>query len=73
MTCSGSFSATPISRLRIVKLLSTHSLYERGFDFADALHLASCGAADRFVTFDREFAKAARGLEEGPAVEFLKA
>jgi predicted nucleic-acid-binding protein len=49
------------------------TLYERGFDFADALHLASCGEADRFVTFDREFAKAARGLEEGPAVEFLKA
>lgn len=48
------------------------ALYERGLDFADALHLVSCGEADRFATFDRDFAKAAHGLEEGPAVEFLK-
>jgi predicted nucleic-acid-binding protein len=49
------------------------TLYERGFDLADALHLASSGEADRFVTFDKDFAKAARSLDEGPTVEFLKA
>jgi predicted nucleic-acid-binding protein len=46
-------------------------LFERGLDFADALHLASSGEADRFATFDRPLAKAARGLEDGPTVELL--
>ncbi|MFO1424703.1 MAG: hypothetical protein U1F70_13840 [Candidatus Competibacteraceae bacterium] len=31
--------------------------YERGLDFADALHLASSGRAERFATFDRKLAK----------------
>jgi predicted nucleic-acid-binding protein len=34
---------------------------ERGLDFADALHLASSGAATRFVTFDRQLVRRARG------------
>ena len=46
-------------------------LFERGLDFADALHLASSGEAERFVTFDRPFAKAARSLEDGSTVELL--
>ena len=46
-------------------------LFERGLDFADALHLASSGEAERFVTFDRPFAKAARNLEDGSTVELL--
>lgn len=35
---------------------------EEGLDFADALHLASAGAADGFATFDRELAKQAKPL-----------
>jgi predicted nucleic-acid-binding protein len=31
--------------------------YEDGLDFADALHLASSGRAEKFATFDRDFAK----------------
>lgn len=34
---------------------------ERGLDFADALHLASSGSADRFMTFDRRLVRRARG------------
>ncbi len=46
--------------------------YEKGMDFADALHLASSADADRFATFDRELAKLAKSLgEEVPAVELL--
>jgi len=36
--------------------------YEGGIDFADALHLASTAKADRFATFDRDFAKKALKL-----------
>jgi len=36
--------------------------YEGGIDFADALHLASSAKADRFATFDRDFAKKALKL-----------
>jgi predicted nucleic-acid-binding protein len=52
-------------------VLRALKLYEQGLDFADALHLASSGDADRFVTFDQPFAKAARRLEGGPTVELL--
>lgn len=34
----------------------------RGMDFADALHLASAGQCEAFVTFDRRFAAAANTL-----------
>jgi predicted nucleic-acid-binding protein len=50
-------------------VLRALSFFGRGLDFADALHLASSGEADRFSTFDRSFAKAARGLEDAPVVE----
>lgn len=43
--------------------------YERGFDFADALHLASAGTASPLYTFDRRFARIAAG--EGAAVDVL--
>ncbi len=46
-------------------------LFERGLDFADALHLVSSAEAERFVTFDRPFAKAAHGLEDSSTVELL--
>jgi predicted nucleic-acid-binding protein len=41
--------------------------YERGADFADALHLASCGTAVMH-TFDRNFCSAARAAGVAPEV-----
>jgi len=35
-------------------------MFERGIDFADALHLASSSAAKEFVTFDVQLVKRAR-------------
>ena len=43
---------------------------EQGMDFADALHLARTTHCDAFVTFDRKFAKRAKGLG-APPVEVL--
>ncbi len=48
------------------------ALYDQGFDFGDALHLASSGDADRFATFDQPLAKTASGLEEGRVVVLLQ-
>jgi predicted nucleic-acid-binding protein len=53
-------------------VLSALSWYSRGLDFADALHLSSSAGADRFVTFDRPLATAAKSLAEAPAVELLQ-
>ena len=36
--------------------------YQRGIDFADAMHLAASGQAKRFVTFDAKFARRAKGV-----------
>lgn len=33
--------------------------YQKGMDFADALHLAHSSGADAFVTFDKKFIKSA--------------
>ena len=49
------------------------SWYGSGMDFADALHLAACGEASPFLTFDRELEGAARKLPEAPIVELLRA
>lgn len=46
--------------------------YSQGMDFADALHLASCANAERFLTFDRSLAQAARSLAVEPEVELLQ-
>lgn len=35
---------------------------ERGVDFADGLHLAKAESCDAFISFDRDFAKAANAL-----------
>ncbi len=43
--------------------------YDRGFDFADARHLALTTAASPMVTFDKRFVRVAEG--EGLAVELL--
>ena len=45
--------------------------YVAGFDFADALHLASSPEGGGFATFDRTLAKVARRLEERLPVELL--
>jgi len=43
--------------------------YEKGMDFADALHAATSGATNRFVTFDSRLAKrAARVMPRPPVV-----
>jgi predicted nucleic-acid-binding protein len=34
--------------------------YANGLDFADALHAAQCQDGQRFITFDKNFAKSAR-------------
>jgi predicted nucleic-acid-binding protein len=41
----------------------------KGIDFADALHLASSAAAERFATFDAKLAKRARGVTALPVVQ----
>ncbi|MDP2786423.1 MAG: type II toxin-antitoxin system VapC family toxin [Sulfurimicrobium sp.] len=40
------------------------SWFERGLDFADALHLASSQRAGRFATFDTKFFKRAQTLSD---------
>ena len=46
-------------------------LFSEGLDFADALHVSSSRGADRFATFDRPMANAARALLAHPAIELL--
>jgi predicted nucleic-acid-binding protein len=45
--------------------------FERGMDFADALHLASSSSARRFETFDRALSRHAARLATRPPVEIL--
>lgn len=45
--------------------------YDRGMDFADALHVASSRDALQFVTFDHDMALAARELADCPSVDWL--
>jgi len=52
-------------------VLQALRLFEGGMDFADALHLASSGDAERFATFDRPLANAARELAAGPVIDLL--
>lgn len=55
-------------------VLQALSLYERGMDFADACHLTSSADAERFVTFDKDFATAAKAAGGAglPVVELLR-
>ena len=39
-------------------------LHDQGFDFADALHLASCRRADAFATFDHALRRKARRVTD---------
>jgi predicted nucleic-acid-binding protein len=45
--------------------------FDKGMDFADALHLARSSRASRFATFDRRLAKRAKALSLEPPVELL--
>jgi len=55
-------------------VLRALSWYRQGLDFADALHLASSGDAERFATFDRTLSSlASRYCAGAPAVELLPA
>ena len=45
--------------------------FDRGLDFADALHLARSSRASGFATFDQRLAKRAKGLALALPVELL--
>ena len=45
--------------------------FDKGLDFADALHLARSSRANGFATFDQRLAKRAKGLALTPPVELL--
>ncbi len=52
-------------------VLAALDAFDRGVDFADALHLARSSRATAFATFDQRLAKRARGLALTPPVELL--
>ena len=45
--------------------------FDKGLDFADALHLARSSRASGVATFDQRLAKRAKGLALAPPVELL--
>jgi predicted nucleic-acid-binding protein len=45
--------------------------FEKGLDFADALHVARSARASVFATFDQRLAKRAKGMALSPSVELL--
>ena len=45
--------------------------FDKGLDFADALHLARSSRASGFATFDQRLAKRAKALALAPPVELL--
>ena len=45
--------------------------FDRGLDFADALHIARSSRSSGFVTFDQRLAKRAKALALAPPVELL--
>ena len=45
--------------------------FDKGLDFADALHLARSSRASAFATFDQGLAKQAKALVLAPPVELL--
>ena len=45
--------------------------FDKGLDFADALHLARSSLVSGFATFDQRLAKRAKGLALTPPVELL--
>ena len=45
--------------------------FDKGLDFADAIHLARSSRASGFATFDQRLAKRAKALALAPPVELL--
>lgn len=43
-------------------VIKTMQWYAHGFDFADAMHLASCQSTDTFATLDKAFIKRAKKM-----------
>lgn len=52
-------------------VLAAIDAFDKGLDFADALHWARSARAAAFATFDRRLAKRAQGLALSPPVELL--
>ena len=53
------------------QVLAALDAFDKGLDFADALHIARSSRASGFATFDRRLAKRARALALAPKVELL--
>ena len=54
-------------------VLAALNAYQRGIDFADALHLARADSCDVFLSFDRQFRRRASAAGLSPVVEIPKA
>jgi predicted nucleic-acid-binding protein len=52
-------------------VLAAVDAFDKGLDFADALHLARSSRVSGFATFDQRLAKRAKGLALTPPVELL--
>ena len=52
-------------------VLAAVDAFDKGLDFADALHLARSSRASGFATFDKRLAKRAKSLALTPPVELL--
>ena len=52
-------------------VLAAVDAFDKGLDFADALHLARSSRASGFATFDQRLAKRAKALALAPGVELL--
>lgn len=52
-------------------VLAAVDAFDKGLDFADALHLARSGRASAFATFDRRLATRSKALALTPPVELL--
>ena len=51
--------------------LAAIDAFDKGLDFADALHIARSSRASGFATFDQRLAKRAKGLALAPPVVLL--
>ena len=52
-------------------VLEAIDTFDKGLDFADAMHLARSSRASGFATFDQRLARRAKGLALAPPVELL--
>ncbi|MGA8146816.1 MAG: type II toxin-antitoxin system VapC family toxin [Gallionellaceae bacterium] len=54
-------------------VLAALSAYQKGLDFADAMHLASADFCSTFLSFDQRLKKRAKAAGLSPAIETPKA